>query len=173
MATAKGKNEFSVGDAVVYPAHGVGKITGEETQVIGGITMQLYVITFSEDRMILRVPKTKVEKSGLRHLSSTDELSQVLKILQGQAKIPRRVMWSKRAQEYEAKINSGNPASIAEVVRDLHVNVDDPERSYSERVIYEMALERLIAEYAVAAAISKDDAKKTIIDALSIANLPG
>ena len=147
MSKAKEKL-FRPGDAVVYPSHGVGTICAEESQVISGVEMKLYVITFDKDKMTLRVPKNRAEKAGLRHLSTGDELKKALKTLQGRAKISKG-MWSKRAQEYETKINSGSINLIAEVIRDLHRNIDDPARSYSERMIYESALQRLANEYAV------------------------
>lgn len=137
---------FAVGDAVVYPSHGVGKITGEELQVIGGVEMKLYIIVFDKDKMTLRVPKNRAEKAGLRHLSTSNDFVSALKALEGKARIAKG-MWSKRAQEYELKINSGNIVAIAEVLRDLHPNVEDPNRSYSERVIYEAAMERLANEF--------------------------
>jgi CarD family transcriptional regulator len=161
MLKLKGKS-FTIGDAVVYPSHGVGEITSEETQVIAGEEMSLYVIKFSKDKMILRVPKSRAIKAGLRHLSSNDSFSQVLEVLQSRPRIARG-MWSKRAQEYEGKINSGDIISIAEVLRDLHKNVDDPERSYSERMIYESAMERLVEEYAATQSISKDTALEKIL----------
>jgi CarD family transcriptional regulator len=161
MLKLKGKS-FTIGDAVVYPSHGVGEITSEETQVIAGEEMSLYVIKFSKDKMILRVPKSRAIKAGLRHLSSDDSFSQVLEVLQSRPRIARG-MWSKRAQEYEGKINSGDIVSIAEVLRDLHKNVDDPERSYSERMIYESALERLVEEYAATQSINRDAALEKIL----------
>lgn len=142
------ENEFKPGDIVVYPSHGVGTIASEETQVIAGTEMKLYVITFDKDKMTLRVPKNRAEKAGLRHLSTPDELKKALKTLVAKPKVSKG-MWSKRAQEYETKINSGSITLIAEVVRDLHRNIDDPARSYSERVIYESAFQRLANEYAI------------------------
>lgn len=156
---------FEVGDTVVYPSHGVGRITAEEVQIIAGIEMGLYVISFSKDKMILRVPKARAFKTGLRHLTSTTEFKEAIIALQAQSK-SNKGMWSKRAQEYEQKINSGNVISIAEVLRDLHRNVDDPDRSYSERVIYESALERLTNEYAASMQVEKQDASSQIIEIL-------
>jgi CarD family transcriptional regulator len=138
---------FSQGDYVVYPTHGVGQVVAVETQEIGGMKLQLFVITFDRDRMTLRVPVTKAQKSGLRKLSSRTIMDTALSTLKGRAKV-KRTMWSRRAQEYEAKINSGDPVSIAEVVRDLHRNANQPDQSYSERQIYEAALERLASELA-------------------------
>ena len=138
---------FSNGDFVVYPAHGVGKVTSIETQLIAGQKVELFVISFERDRMTLRVPVRKVENSGLRKLSTRKVMEAALTTLKGRARV-KRAMWSRRAQEYEAKINSGDPVSIAEVVRDLHRGASQSEQSYSERQIYEQALERLAHEVA-------------------------
>lgn len=139
------EQQFKTGSKVVYPSHGVGLITGVETQKIAGQDITLYVVDFERDKMKLRIPVNRAAKSGLRKLCSSKELEKVDSTLKKPAKAGRG-MWSRRAKEYEAKINSGNIVSLAEVVRDLHKNVDDPERSYSERVIYENALERLAGE---------------------------
>ena len=143
----KDPSEFHIGDHVVYPAHGVGEIMGEEKQLIAGQEISLYVISFKKDKMVLRVPVKRAKTSGLRQLSTKDLVRKAMETLKGRAKSTRG-MWSRRAQEYEFKINSGDIVAIAEVVRDLHKNVEDPDRSYSERVIYESALERLAGEYA-------------------------
>jgi len=150
------KVEFVAGDYVVYPVHGVGRIERVETIAIAGFSVTTYVITFEKERMTLKVPVSKARTAGLRKLSSKDRIKSALETLTGKAQI-RRVMWSRRAQEYEAKINSGDPVSIAEVVRDLHRASDQPEQSYSERQIYQAALERLARELA---AIEKIDADK-------------
>lgn len=145
---AKSKNHpYSLGDYVVYPKHGVGRITEMETQEIAGLALELYVIRFEKERMTLRVPTNKAEVSGMRRLSSDATLQEAFTTLKGRARI-KRTMWSRRAQEYEAKINSGDLVSIAEVVRDLHRGDDQPEQSYSERQIYESALGRLARELA-------------------------
>jgi len=141
------KHLFSIGDYVVYPKHGVGKITELETQDISGMSLELYVVRFEKERMTLRVPTNKAEVSGMRRLSSDATLKEAFITLKGKARI-KRTMWSRRAQEYEAKINSGDLVSIAEVVRDLHRGADQPEQSYSERQIYESALGRLARELA-------------------------
>jgi len=141
------KLEFSTGDYVVYPTHGVGKVTGIETQQIAEITVELIVIKFEKDRMTLRVPVEKAHNSGLRRLSSRKMMDTALTTLKGRSRV-KRTMWSRRAQEYEAKINSGDPVSIAEVVRDLHRGDDQPEQSYSERQMYQAALDRLARELA-------------------------
>lgn len=141
------KHPYAVGDYVVYPKHGVGRITELETQEIAGLALELYVIRFEKERMTLRVPTLKAEASGMRRLSSDATLKEAFTTLKGKARI-KRTMWSRRAQEYEAKINSGDLVSIAEVVRDLHRGADQPEQSYSERQIYESALGRLARELA-------------------------
>ena len=138
---------FTQGDFVVYPTHGVGKVVAIESQKIAGCELQLFVITFDRDRMTLRVPVAKARKSGLRKLCPPKVMESALATLRGRARV-KRTMWSRRAQEYEAKINSGDPVSIAEVVRDLHRNANQPDQSYSERQIYEAALERLACELA-------------------------
>lgn len=138
---------FKTGDYVVYPTHGVGKVVEIETQEIAGHKLQLFVISFDRDRMVLKVPVSKAGTSGLRRLSTRKIMDSALTTLKGRARV-KRTMWSRRAQEYEAKINSGNPVSIAEVVRDLHRNVGQPDQSFSERQIYEAARDRLACELA-------------------------
>jgi CarD family transcriptional regulator len=138
---------FKPEDFVVYPTHGVGRVTGIETQEISGTKLTLFVVHFEKDKMTLRVPVAKASTVGMRRLSSPDKMRNALKTLKGRARV-KRTMWSRRAQEYEAKINSGDPISIAEVVRDLHRNAGQPEQSYSERQIYEAALDRLARELA-------------------------
>jgi CarD family transcriptional regulator len=147
------KLAYKPGDYVVYPTHGVGKVESIETRVVVGLTLKLFVISFDRDRMTLRVPIDKAETSGLRRLSSRKVIDTALIKLKGRARV-KRTMWSRRAQEYEAKINSGNPVSIAEVVRDLHRNASQPDQSFSERQIYESALDRLAGELA---AVDKSD----------------
>lgn len=148
---------FKKGDAVVYPAHGVGQIEGVESFNVGGIDVSLYSIAFEKDRMRLKIPVQKAEESGLRALCSTNRLDDALTTLQGKAKA-KRAMWSRRAQEYETKINSGDPVMIAEVLRDLRRPKDDSEQSYSERQIYQSALERLAREVAAIEKTSETDA---------------
>lgn len=152
---------FKVGDAVVYPAHGVGVVENIETQTIAGMEIQLYAIRFEKDRMCLKIPVFKAKASGLRKLCSTDRLKDAMKTLQGRAKI-KRTMWSRRAQEYEMKINSGDPVSIAEVLRDLKRSNDDHEQSYSERQIYQSALERLAREVAAVQKITEIQAAEQL-----------
>ncbi len=153
--------DFSQGDFVVYPAHGVGQIEGVETHTIAGNEVRLYTINFEKDRMRLKIPVMKAKTSGLRKLSSSDRLGDALETLRGKAKI-RRTMWSRRAQEYETKINSGDPVSIAEVLRDLNRNDDDHEQSYSERQIYQSALERLAREVAAIEKITEGKAAERL-----------
>lgn len=146
-------NSFRVGDRVVYPAHGVGEIIGEETQLVGGMELRVFIISLLKEKMTLRVPVKRAAVIGLRPLSSMDVLSGVFEVLQAKSKASKG-MWSKRAQEYEFKINSGNVNAIAEVVRDLYKNAEDPDRSYSERVIYESALNRLAGEFSAVKGIA-------------------
>ncbi len=151
------KNTYAIGDYIVYPKHGVGRITELEAQEIAGLRLELYVIRFEKERMTLRVPTNKAESSGMRRLSSDATLKEAFTTLKGKARI-KRTMWSRRAQEYEAKINSGDLVSIAEVVRDLHRGADQPEQSYSERQIYESALGRLARELAAVEEIDESAA---------------
>ncbi len=141
------KSKFKIEDYVVYPTHGVGRITAIEKQKIADQELQLLVIEFSKEKMTLRVPVTKAETSGLRLLADTSVMNNAYKILKGKSRV-KRTMWSRRAQEYEAKINSGDPVSIAEVIRDLHRNAGQPSQSYSERQIYQLAFERFAREVA-------------------------
>jgi CarD family transcriptional regulator len=149
--------EFKTGDFVVYPTHGVGKILGTETQEIAGTELDLLVINFEHDRMTLRIPVAKAQNSGLRRLSSRKQMDVALTKLKGRARV-RRTMWSRRAQEYEAKINSGDPVSIAEVVRDLRRNSSQADQSYSERQMYQAALDRLAREFAAIEKIDEETA---------------
>lgn len=139
--------EFQVGEKVVYPSHGVGEITEIESQTIADTKLEVYVISFPQDKMTLRVPVSKATVSGLRTLANKNSINEVYTILNSKPKRGNK-MWSRRAQEYEAKINSGEIEAVAEVVRDLYKNVDN-DRSYSERTIYESALNRLASEIAI------------------------
>ncbi|MGH6995697.1 MAG: CarD family transcriptional regulator [Stellaceae bacterium] len=176
MAVARKKEEktlaetlgFSTGDFVVYPTHGVGKILGIENQEIAGYQLKVFVVHFDKDRMTLRVPVAKAKNSGLRRLSTRKEMDAALSRLKGRSRA-KRTMWSRRAQEYEAKINSGDPASIAEVVRDLYRNAGQPEQSYSERQIYQAALDRLVREFAAVENIDEASAAKRVEQMLSAA----
>ena len=159
---------FKTGDFVVYPTHGVGKIIGIETQEISGISLQVIIINFDKDRMTLRVPVSKAKNSGLHRLSTRKVMDAALTTLKGRSRV-KRAMWSRRAQEYEAKINSGDPVSIAEVVRDLHRNADQPDQSYSERQIYQAALDRLVRELAAVEAIDEKAATQRLEQVLKAA----
>ena len=147
------KLDFRPNEFVVYPAHGVGQIVSIEEQEVAGISLELFVIAFEKDKMTLRVPTHKATEIGMRALSSPDVISKAMNTPKGKAKV-KRAMWSRRAQEYEQKINSGDLIAIAEVVRDLHRTDDQREQSYSERQLYEAALERLTREIA---AVAGDD----------------
>lgn len=162
---AMSKAVFKVGEFVVYPTHGVGRIAAKETEIIGEHELKMFVIEFEKDKMVLRVPVNRAEAAGLRQVCDMKELKKAIDILKGRARTSRG-MWSRRAQEYEAKINSGDISSCAEVVRDLHKNVDQSERSYSERMIYETAMNRLIGEVAASEKIDNDKAHDKLLKAL-------
>ena len=162
------KAEFSAGDFVVYPTHGVGKIVGIEEQEISGHELELFVIKFETEKMTLRVPIEKAKVAGLRKLSSRQQMELAVSTLRGRSRV-NRAMWSRRAQEYAAKINSGDPISIAEVVRDLHRNAGQPDQSYSERQIYESALERLVRELAAVEKIDRVAATQRLEEMLQAA----
>ena len=156
---------FRPNDYVVYPAHGVGRIISIEEQEVAGMRLELFVISFEKDKMTLRVPTAKASAIGMRSLSTPDIVERALATLQGRAKV-KRAMWSRRAQEYEQKINSGDLISIAEVVRDLHRGGDQPEQSYSERQLYEAALERLTREVAAVEAVDETAAAQKVEEVL-------
>lgn len=160
--------DFSAGDYVVYPTHGVGRVDAIEQQTIAGQELRLIVIRFEKEKMTLRVPIEKAKASGLRKLSSHQQMDIALTTLKGRSRTSR-AMWSRRAQEYEAKINSGDPVSIAEVLRDLHRNAGQPDQSYSERQIYEAALDRLARELAAVEKIDRDAATQRLEDMLKAA----
>lgn len=145
------------GEFVVYPSHGVGQIVNVEVQEIAGLKLELYVISFQKDKMTLRVPTAKVTSVGMRKLADPATVKKAMDTLKGRARV-KRTMWSRRAQEYETKINSGDPVAIAEVLRDLKRSNDDTEQSYSERQIYQSALERLAREVAAIEKIPEDKA---------------
>lgn len=155
------KCEFEAGDYVVYPTHGVGRVIGIDQDDISGFIVELITIRFEKDRMTLRVPVDKAANSGLRRLSSRKMMDSALTTLKGRSRV-KRTMWSRRAQEYEAKINSGDPVSIAEVVRDLHRGDDQPEQSYSERQMYQAALDRLAREFAALEKIDEIEAAERL-----------
>ena len=156
---------FVEGDHVVYPTHGVGRVERIATEEIAGHKLELIHITFEENRMTLRVPVAKARSAGLRKLATRKMFDEALAVLRGRARI-KRTMWSRRAQEYEAKINSGDPLSIAEVVRDLHRNAGQPDQSFSERQIYEAAMDRLAAELAALDQTEKSVAATKLVDYL-------
>ena len=147
---------FKTGEHIVYPAHGVGQIVDIEEQEVAGFSLELFVIDFAKDKMKLRVPVPKVESVGMRKLADPKIVEKSLKTVQGRARI-KRTMWSRRAQEYDAKINSGDLIQIAEVVRDLFRSENQPEQSYSERQLYEAALERMAREISVVKKISETE----------------
>jgi CarD family transcriptional regulator len=156
--------KFKVGDRVVYPSHGVGEIIEIEVQAIADMKLEVYVISFPHDKMTLKVPVSRATASGLRTLSNKSDINAVYDILNGKPKRGNK-MWSRRAQEYEGKINSGEIDAVAEVVRDLYKNVDN-DRSYSERTIYESALNRLASEIAVLEKITESEATEKLVELL-------
>lgn len=162
---SKKKLDFRPNEYVVYPAHGVGKIVSIEEQEVAGLQLELFVISFEKDKMTLRVPTNKATDVGMRGLASADEVAHAMETMKGKARV-KRAMWSRRAQEYEQKINSGDLIAIAEVVRDLHRTDDQREQSYSERQLYEAALERLTREVAAVAGGDELAAQKQISDVL-------
>jgi CarD family transcriptional regulator len=165
MSKNKRPSEFRPNDFVVYPAHGVGRIVSIDEQEIAGISLEMFVISFEKDKMTLRVPTSKAATVGMRPLSSADIVGKAMETLKGRARV-KRAMWSRRAQEYEQKINSGDLISIAEVVRDLHRNDDQREQSYSERQLYEAALERLTREVAAVDGVAETTAQQRVDEVL-------
>jgi CarD family transcriptional regulator len=157
---------FKTSEFVVYPAHGVGQIIAIEEQEVAGARLELFVINFVKDKMTLRVPTSKIASVGMRKLAETPMVRRALETLKGRARI-KRTMWSRRAQEYEAKINSGDIVAIAEVVRDLFRSESQPEQSYSERQLYEAALDRLSREVSAVQRLTETEAIKEIEAALA------
>jgi len=157
---------FKTTEFIVYPAHGVGQITAIEEQEVAGLKLELFVINFVKDKMTLRVPTAKIASVGMRKLAEPPLVKRALETLKGRARI-KRTMWSRRAQEYEAKINSGDINAIAEVVRDLYRSETQPEQSYSERQLYEAALDRLSREIAAVQRVTETEAVKEIEAALA------
>ena len=157
---------FKTNEYIVYPAHGVGQIVAIEEQEVAGAKLELFVINFVKDKMTLRVPTAKIASVGMRKLAEGTLVKRALETLKGRARI-KRTMWSRRAQEYEAKINSGNIVAIAEVVRDLYRSESQPEQSYSERQLYEAALDRLSREISAVQRITETEAIKEIEGALA------
>jgi CarD family transcriptional regulator len=161
LKSAGQRQGFKLNEFVVYPAHGVGQIIAIEEQEVAGFKLELFVISFSKDKLTLRVPTSKVSGVGMRKISDLDTARRSLEILTGRARI-KRTMWSRRAQEYETKINSGDINAIAEVVRDLYRSEAQPEQSYSERQLYEAALDRMVREIAAVQKSNELDALKTV-----------
>jgi CarD family transcriptional regulator len=161
LKTAGQRQGFRLNEFVVYPAHGVGQIVAIEEQEVAGFRLELFVISFSKDKLTLRVPTSKVTGVGMRKISDPDTAKRSLEILTGRARV-KRTMWSRRAQEYETKINSGDINAIAEVVRDLYRSEAQPEQSYSERQLYEAALDRMVREIAAVQKSNEIDALKTV-----------
>jgi len=149
------KINFKVGELVVYPAHGVGKISNVEEQEIAGVKLELYIVDFEKEKLRLKVPTNRAEQKGMRHLADRSLIEQAMKVIRGRARI-KRTMWSRRAQEYDAKINSGDLISVAEVVRDLYRSDRQPEQSYSERQLFEQALARFARELAAVRKVDED-----------------
>ncbi len=154
-AAAPKKIIFKIGELVVYPAHGVGKITNVEEQEIAGVKLELYIVDFEKEKLRLKVPTNRAEQKGMRHLADRSLIEQAMKVIRGRARI-KRTMWSRRAQEYDAKINSGDLISVAEVVRDLYRSDRQPEQSYSERQLFEQALARFARELAAVRKVDED-----------------
>ncbi len=163
---AQAQASFTVGEHVVYPTHGVGTITAEEKQVVAGTEMQVYVVSFIQDKMIIRVPKTRALKAGLRRIGCADDTEMAIKILGSRPRI-NKGMWGKRAKEYEAKINSGSLKLLAEVLRDLHKNDGANERSYSEKQLYDAALSRFLEEYCMITELTREHAIMRITSVLN------
>lgn len=160
------RHGFKANEFVVYPAHGVGRIVGIEEQEIAGMSLELFVITFDKEKLTLRVPTGKLASVGMRKLADEALVKKAMETLKGRARI-KRTMWSRRAQEYVAKINSGDLISIAEVVRDLYRSEAQPEQSYSERQLYEDALDRMARELAAVEKLDERGAVQRITEILS------
>ena len=160
------RHGFKTNEWIVYPAHGVGRIVGIEEQEIAGMSLELFVITFEKDKMTLRVPTGKSQSVGMRKLAEENTVKRAMETLKGRARV-KRTMWSRRAQEYEAKINSGDLIAIAEVVRDLYRSESQPEQSYSERQLYEAALDRMAREIAAVEKLDERGAVQRITEVLS------
>lgn len=158
---AQARLGFKTGEHIVYPSHGVGRIMAIEEQEVAGFKLELFVISFEKDKMTLRVPVPKIASVGMRKLSDAPVVTRALDTLKGRARI-KRTMWSRRAQEYEAKINSGDLVAISEVVRDLYRSDAQPEQSYSERQLYEAALDRMARELSAVQNITETESVKLI-----------
>jgi CarD family transcriptional regulator len=164
---------FAEGDAVMHPAHGVGRVTGESTATVGGETLHLVHFAFGEGRLLLRVPRAKVTANGIRRLAGGALIAEALDVLSTAPRgAARGITWARRAAELQAKLNSGDPRKVAEVLRDLGRNVNNPERSFSERQIFEAALERLAVEIAAVENITRDQAVAKIAERVPVAPSP-
>lgn len=157
---------FNAGEYVVYPTHGVGRVSDIAKQTIAGTELEMLVVNFDKDKMTLRIPTAKLSHVGLRKISNEKTMSEALETLKGKPKV-RKMMWSRRAQEYANKINSGNPVAVAEVIRDLYRDENIAEQSYSERQIYEQAVERLASEVSIYNHCSQEEASQQLLDILS------
>jgi CarD family transcriptional regulator len=160
------KPTFKVGELVVYPAHGVGRITNVEEQEIAGAKLELYIVDFEKEKLRLKVPTNRAEQKGMRHLADRMMIETAMKVIRGRARI-KRTMWSRRAQEYDAKINSGDMIAVAEVIRDLYRSERQPEQSYSERQLFEQALARFSRELAAVRKVDEDQCIKELEDYLA------
>lgn len=164
---------FAVGDAVMHPAHGVGRVTGESTATVGGENLQLVHFAFGEGRLLVRVPRAKVVANGIRRLAGSELIAEALDVLNTTPRgTARGITWARRAAELQAKLNSGDPRKVAEVLRDLARNVNNPERSFSERQIFEAALERLAVEIAAVENITREQAVAQIAERVPVAPTP-
>ncbi|MDR1561405.1 MAG: CarD family transcriptional regulator [Holosporaceae bacterium] len=159
---------FEKGEYVVYPAHGIGVVQGVETQNIGGVDLKVVVVSFERDKMIVRLPLNKSIFSKIRKLCSKEEMQEAVKCLRVPTRV-KKMMWSRRSQEYEAKINTGDPLSIAQVIRALHRRASQPDHSYSEHQIYQEALDRLMREYAAVEKVDEQQAMRELEKALNAA----
>ena len=151
---------------MVYPAHGVGRITNVEEQEIAGVKLELYIVDFEKEKLRLKVPTNRAEQKGMRHLADRVMIETAMKVIRGRARI-KRTMWSRRAQEYDAKINSGDMIAVAEVIRDLYRSERQPEQSYSERQLFEQALARFARELAAVRKVDEDQCVKELEDYLA------
>ena len=165
-AAAPKKINFKIGELVVYPAHGVGRITNVEEQEIAGVKLELYIVDFEKEKLRLKVPTNRAEQKGMRHLADRSLIEQAMKVIRGRARI-KRTMWSRRAQEYDAKINSGDVIAVAEVIRDLYRSDRQPEQSYSERQLFEQALARFARELAAVRKVDEDQCIRELEDFLA------
>ena len=160
------KPTFKIGELVVYPAHGVGRITNVEEQEIAGVTLELYIVDFEKEKLRLKVPTNRAEQKGMRNLADRTMIETAMKVIRGRARI-KRTMWSRRAQEYDAKINSGDMIAVSEVIRDLYRSERQPEQSYSERQLFEQALARFARELAAVRKVDEDQCVKELEDYLA------